>query len=146
MPKKGPGGRSASKPRGKSDKAGSAPLVLVVDDYEDGRELVVDVLTAAGMRTAEAADGEEALRRATELLPSVVLMDVSMPGMDGWEITRRLKKDTRTARIPVLMLTAHALPEHAQMAREVAAEGFITKPVLPQDLLAAVQKVLRVRT
>ena len=139
------GARTTSKPRAKVDgsaKPAREPLVLVVDDYADGRELVVDVLTAAGIKTAEAADGESALEAATELLPDVVLMDVSMPGMDGWEITQRLKANERTARIPVLMLTAHALPEHAARAREVGSEGFITKPVLPVDLLAAVKKAL----
>jgi CheY-like chemotaxis protein len=141
------GSRITGKARPKMDTGAKErppkdPLVLVVDDYADGRELVVDVLTAAGIRTAEAADGESALERATELMPDVVLMDVSMPGMDGWEITKRLKAQAKTAEIPVLMLTAHALPEHAIKAREVGSQGFITKPVLPVDLLAAVRAAL----
>src|SRR5690348_6312995 len=86
------------------DETEAPPLVLVVDDYQDGRELVVDVLDAAGIRTTQAADGETALREAIAQVPDAVLMDVSMPGMDGWEITRRLKAHVKTAHVPVLML------------------------------------------
>ncbi|MFW5921619.1 MAG: response regulator [Polyangiales bacterium] len=74
-----------------------APLVLVVDDSLDGRELVVDVLSLSGFRTAEAADGEQALARVRELRPDVVLMDLSLPQIDGWEATRQLKADPETA-------------------------------------------------
>lgn len=117
------------------------PLVLVVDDSLDGRELVVDILALSGFRTAEAADGEQALSQVRELHPDVVLMDLSLPQIDGWEATRRLKADAETARIPIIALTAHALPAEARSAEEAGCDGFVTKPCSRAQLLEAIAAV-----
>lgn len=96
----------------------TGPLVLIVDDVQDNRTIYVLFLKFSGFRIAEAENGVEALEKATTLLPDVIVMDLSLPVMDGWEATRRLKRDPRTKKIPVVILTGHALPEYAQAARE----------------------------
>ena len=90
-----------------------APLVLVVDDFEDNRAMYVEYLQFQGLRVAEAVNGEEAVERAIALLPAVIIMDLSLPVMDGWEATRRIKGDPRTKHIKVVALTGHAEPAHA---------------------------------
>ena len=128
--------------KGTRGKAPQAPLVLLVDDFDDAREMYLEYFKYSGFRTEEARNGEEALKKAVELLPDAILMDLSMPLIDGWEATRRLKADPRTHHIPVMALTGHALAGQAQGARDVGCDAFVTKPCLPADLLAAVQKML----
>jgi len=84
------------------------PLVLLVDDFQDNREMYAMYLEHAGMQVAEAGNGHEALDQAFRLLPDLIVMDLSLPGIDGWEATRRLKADERTKKIPVVALTSHA--------------------------------------
>ena len=91
---------------------------------------------------ATAADGLEALDKAFELLPDVILMDLSLPGIDGWEATRRLKQDDRTRDIPIIALTAHALAAAHDKAREVGCNAVVTKPCLPKDLELEVRRQL----
>ena len=121
---------------------GLAPLVLVVDDVEHGREIFSEYLEFRGFRVATAADGQEALDKAFELLPDVILMDLSLPGIDGWEATRRLKKDERTRAIPVIALTAHALVSAHETALAAGCDSVVTKPCLPRELEAAVRRQL----
>ena len=83
--------------------------VLLVDDYPDAREMYSEYLKLSGFDVVEATNGVEALQRAIDTSPDIILMDLSLPVMDGWEATRRLKEDTRTASIPVVALTGHAL-------------------------------------
>src|ERR1700687_1622923 len=85
------------------------PCVLLVDDYPDARVMYTEYLKYSGFEVVEAADGIEALRQALESMPDIILMDLSLPLMDGWEATRRLKADPRTATIPIVALTGHAL-------------------------------------
>lgn len=118
------------------------PLVLVVDDFRDGREMYAEYLSHAGFRVAEAEDGEEAVAKAQLLLPDVVLMDLSLPGMDGWEATRILKADPRTRHIRVIALTAHALASYAESAIAAGCDGVVTKPCLPPELAAEVRRQL----
>jgi two-component system, cell cycle response regulator DivK len=118
------------------------PLILLVDDYEDNRAMYAQFLTFAGFRVAEAANGKQALEKAGELLPDLVVMDLSLPVMDGWEATRRLKRDERTRGIPVLALTGHALGRHSEGARDAGCDGFVTKPCLPEDLVTAIRRML----
>jgi CheY-like chemotaxis protein len=118
------------------------PLVLIVDDVQDNRTIYVLSLTFAGYRIAEAENGEEAIRQAERLLPDVIVMDLSLPVMDGWEATRRLKRDPRTKRIPVIVLTGHALPEYAEAARQAGCDLVITKPCLPDQLEDAIRRIL----
>jgi CheY-like chemotaxis protein len=121
---------------------GKGPLVLIVDDVQDNRTVYVLFLRFSGFRVAEAENGVEALRQAEALMPDIVVMDLSLPVMDGWEATRRLKRDPRTKTIPVVVLTGHALPEHAQAAREAGCDLVITKPCLPDQLVDAIRRIL----
>ena len=120
----------------------NSPLVLVVDDYLDAREMCAEFLRFSGFRVEEAVDGIEAIEKASELLPAVILMDLSLPRLDGWEATRRLKKDERTKSIPVIALTGHALAGHAEVATEAGCDSFLTKPCLPDVMVAEVKRVL----
>jgi CheY-like chemotaxis protein len=122
--------------------APAAPLVLVVDDVDHGREIFAEYLEFRGFRVATAADGLEALEKAFELRPDVILMDLSLPGIDGWEATRRLKQDPRTKDIPVIALTAHALASAHEKAREVGCSAVVTKPCLPKELELEVRRQL----
>jgi len=119
------------------------PLVLIVDDFQDNREMYAMFLEHSGYRVAEAANGFEALERAFELLPDVIVMDLSLPGLDGWEATRRLKADGRTKQIPILALTSHALEGFSEGAKAAGCDGFVTKPCLPDQLVAEIRALLR---
>jgi two-component system cell cycle response regulator DivK len=124
----------------------SAPLVLVVDDYTDAREMYADFLVFSGFRVAEARDGSEALEKALEIGPDIILMDLSLPGLDGWEATRRLKQDPRTRDIPIVALTGHALAGDRATALKAGCDSFITKPCLPADLVVEIRRMLGGRT
>ena len=124
------------------DTRNNQPLVLVVEDYQDAREMYSAYLTFSGFRVAEASNGLEAIEKAGELMPDIILMDLALPRMDGWEATRRLKMDDRTKHIPIVALTGHALTQHAQGAREAGCDAFVTKPCLPDVLVAEVRRML----
>jgi len=124
---------------------GDKPLVLVVDDYQDAREMYAEYLEFSGFRVGEAANGSEALEKAFALLPDVILMDLSLPIIDGWEATRRLKADERTKAIPVVALTGHALDNQPSGGQEVPFASYVIKPCLPDTLVAEVKKVLAAR-
>lgn len=133
--------KAAASTKGKKAEASvkEPPLVLVVDDFEDNRVMYAEYLQFNGLRVAEAVNGEEAVRRTKELQPSVVVMDLSLPVMDGWEATRRIKADPATANIRVIALTGHAEPAHAKKALDAGCDDFVPKPCLPADLLAKVR-------
>ena len=118
------------------------PLILVVDDYEDAREMYAEYLQFCGFRVAEARNGNEALEQAFALKPDLILMDLSLPGMDGWEATRQLKADERTRHIPVVALTGHALAGASEGAKRAGCDSFVTKPCLPDDLVVEVRRML----
>ena len=120
----------------------SSPLVLVVDDFQDNREMFAEFLSLSGFRVAEASTGREAIDRSFELLPDVILMDLSLPELDGWEATRQLKNDPRTQHIPIVALTGHALADHSREAREAGCDAFLTKPCLPEVLVVEIRKML----
>ena len=124
----------------------TAPLVLVVDDVAHGREIFAEYLEFRGFRVATAADGLEALDKAFELRPDVILMDLSLPGLDGWEATRRLKHDERTRTIPIIALTAHALASAHEKAKAAGCDSVVTKPCVPRDLEAEVRRQLAARS
>lgn len=128
-----------------SDVDEKAPLVLVVDDVAHGREIFAEYLEFRGFRVATAEDGLEAMEKAFDLRPDVILMDLSLPGIDGWEATRRLKQDERTHSIPIIALTAHALASAHERAKEVGCDAVVTKPCIPKDLEAEVRRQLAVR-
>jgi CheY-like chemotaxis protein len=123
-------------------KKARKPIVLLVDDYPDAREMYAEYLEYSGFEIVQAGNGAEAIERAIDSHPDVILMDLSLPVMDGWEATRRLKADDRTKRIPVLAVTGHALTGVSNDAKNAGCDGFITKPCLPEDLVAEIRKVL----
>ena len=124
---------------------GSPPRVLVVDDAEDTRILYASYLSYAGLSVDEARDGEEALALIARCRPDVVVMDLAMPGMDGWESTRRLKSNPETKAISVIVVTSNAMPDQLAKARAAGADEVLTKPCLPEALFASVRDVLRRR-
>jgi two-component system cell cycle response regulator DivK len=118
------------------------PLILVVDDYEDAREMYAEYLEFSGFRVAEARNGNDAIAQALLLRPDLILMDLSLPGMDGWEATKLLKADDRTKHIPVVALTGHALAGASEGARKAGCDSFVTKPCLPDELVVEVRRML----
>ena len=118
------------------------PLILVVDDYQDAREMYAEYLQYSGFRVAEAKNGNEAVAQARSLRPDLILMDLSLPGMDGWEATRVLKSDDETKGIPIVALTGHALAGASEGARKAGCDSFVTKPCLPDDLVVEVRRML----
>jgi two-component system cell cycle response regulator DivK len=122
------------------------PLVLVVEEYQDAREMYAAYLQFSGYRVAEATNGLEAIDKSIELMPDIILMDLALPRMDGWEATRRLKLDARTRHIPIVALTGHALAGHAEGARQAGCDAFVTKPCLPDALVAEIQRMLAARS
>ena len=118
------------------------PLILVVDDYQDAREMYAEYLQFSGFRVAEARNGNEAVDQAFALRPDLILMDLSLPGKDGWEATRELKADERTRHIPIVALTGHALAGASDGAKKAGCDSFVTKPCLPDDLVVEVRRML----
>ena len=125
--------------------ASKAVLVLIVDDFADNREMYSQFLEFSGFRVAEAQNGHEALEKAFALRPDLIVMDLSLPGLDGWEATRRLKADDRTRATPVIALTGHALAGHSKGAMDAGCDAFITKPCLPERLLEEITSMLKGR-
>ena len=105
------------------------PLVLIVDDYDRNRKLARDVLRAAGFRTLEAATAAEAIRLASEHLPDVVLLDLSLPDANGTDVVRALRAEIRTSRIPVVAMTALRLDADERWLSGVGFAGYIAKPI-----------------
>ena len=132
----------APPPEQQTDADGGGPLVLVVDDYESGREIASEYFSWNGFRVATAEDGEEALEKAFALAPDVILMDLSLPKLSGWEATKLLRQDERTRDTPILALTAHALERELQRARDAGCSAVVTKPVVPRELVVMVKDLL----
>lgn len=118
------------------------PLVLIVEDQLELRQLYAEHLAMCGFDVIQAGDGAEALTHTTEQFPDVVLMDLSLPIVDGWEATRRLKSDKRTAHIPVVALTAHDGSGELERATRAGCDWFVPKPCPPQDLIEEIRRVL----
>jgi two-component system, cell cycle response regulator DivK len=122
---------------------GLAPLILLVEDFEDAREMYSDYLAFSGFRVATATNGQEALDQARTLNPDLILMDLSLPGIDGWEATRILKADPATRHLSIVALSAHALAADGEGARAAGCDGFIAKPCLPPDLVTQIIEYLK---
>ena len=120
----------------------NAPRILLVDDYEDARVMYGHFLRMSGYQPIEAATGEEALELAYAHLPDLILLDMSLPGIDGWEVTAQLKKHPTTKHIPIVALTAHALQSERQRTERAGCDGFLAKPCAPPDLLAEITRLL----
>jgi CheY-like chemotaxis protein len=116
--------------------------VLVVDDESSMRMVCRFNLLAAGMEVREAANGREALALIREELPDLVLLDVMMPELDGWEVARELQRDPHTRDLPIIFLTARAEPSDRQRAAELGAVGYVAKPFDPIELPATIERIL----
>src|SRR5437879_11667609 len=120
-----------------------APEVLVVEDEPDIRALIVHHLTQAGSRCRTAADGTEALTRLRAAAPDLIVLDLMLPGIDGLEVTRRVRAEPAWAAVPIIMLTAKADEVDRVVGLELGADDYVAKPFSPKELLARVRAVLR---
>jgi two-component system, cell cycle response regulator DivK len=127
---------------GRSASRRQRPLVLICEDQAELRQLYAQELTMSGFDVIEAENGVDAISHTADRTPDVVLMDLSLPVLDGWEATRRLKADARTAHIPVVALTAHDGSGELQRATRAGCDWFVPKPCLPHDLIEEVRRVL----
>jgi DNA-binding response OmpR family regulator len=118
------------------------PVVLAADDDEDILELVAFRLERSGYTVLRARDGEEALRVALEAKPDLAVLDVMMPKLDGFELTRKLRAEEATSRMPIILLTARAQDADVQAGFDAGADDYLRKPFSPQELRARVQAIL----
>jgi two-component system cell cycle response regulator DivK len=118
-------------------------LVLVVDDFPDGRELVAEYLTFKRFAVLTASTATDAIEIARRVKPQIVLMDLSMPGVDGWDATRILKADPETRDIPVIALTARTLTHETERAFQAGCDGLVAKPFDLETLADALLRILR---
>ena len=116
--------------------------ILLVEDHEDNRNIYRTILEHYGYQVVIAMDGQSGIRLAREEQPDLILMDLSIPVVDGWEATRLLKQDSATRVIPVIALSAHALEEDRLRARQAGCDGYLAKPVEPKKVLAEVARFL----
>ncbi|MEM9070453.1 MAG: response regulator [Myxococcota bacterium] len=116
--------------------------ILLVEDNELNRDMLSRRLERRGFEVLLAADGEEGMAKAQQEQPCLVLMDMSLPRIDGWEATRRLKADDRTSKIPIIALTAHAMRGDRERALEAGCDDYDTKPVDLPRLLEKIQRLL----
>ena len=118
------------------------PTIMVVEDNEPSRDALSRRLERRGYRVVAAVDGLEALAVAHDTAPDLILMELGLPGIDGWEATRRLKADAATQHIPVIVLSAHAMTNDREMALAAGGDDFDTKPVRFQQLLDKIDALL----
>jgi two-component system cell cycle response regulator DivK len=120
----------------------SLKRILIVEDTEDNRQILRDLLTNAGFDIVEAHDGEAAVKAASEYRPDLILMDIQLPIMNGYEAIRRIKANTKLQPIPIIAVTSYALSEDKEKARAAGCDGYIAKPFSPRQLLATVRELL----
>jgi len=120
-----------------------AETVLIVDDEQDVLDLLVYNLQKAGYKTASARDGAAALQKARDEVPSLIILDLMLPQLDGTEVCRQLKADSKTAHIPIIMLTAKAEEVDRVVGLELGADDYVTKPFSPREMVLRVKTVLR---
>lgn len=116
--------------------------ILVVEDQEDNRQIMNDLLTDAGYQVIEAKDGHAGVSAAEAERPDLILMDIQLPGLDGYAATRRIKANAELAAIPVIAVTSYALSGDDQKAIEAGCDAYFAKPVSPRELLATIREYL----
>ena len=122
------------------------PLILIVDDIGDNRQMYAEYLEYGGYRVEQAGSGAEAVVFAEEVTPALIVMDLSMPDMDGWEAIRRIRSNARTASIPILVVSGYSLDATQRgIAVGARADAFLIKPCLPEDLAAKIAAMLAPR-
>lgn len=137
-----PGDRIDAAEFGEHPTPDAPATILLVEDNEDNRAVYTTILRHYGFHVVEAPSAEEGLEVAPAVRPGLILMDIGLPGIDGWEATRRLKADPRTRHIPVVALTAHAMAEHRALSYAAGCDGYLAKPIEPRDVLAEVRRYL----
>jgi CheY-like chemotaxis protein len=126
----------------KKPRAPEQPLLLIVDDYGPARELYVGLFQAAGYRVEAASNGQEAIEKGLRLQPALFVIDLLLPGMDGWDVIRRLKADERTSGRPIVVLTGAPRDDRARGTEGANCDAYLVKPVLPDALLRVVRELL----
>jgi two-component system cell cycle response regulator DivK len=116
--------------------------ILVVDDQPDNRQIIRDLLSTTDYELTEAENGDQALAAVAEQRPDLILMDIQLPIMDGYEATRRIKADPALRSIPIIAVTSYALGGEEQKARAAGCDGYVTKPFSPRQLLAKIREFL----
>jgi two-component system, cell cycle response regulator DivK len=116
--------------------------ILIVEDMPDNRQIIRDLLTSAGYELIEAIDGVAGVAAALAHRPDLILMDIQLPALDGYEATRRIKANPETSGIPVIAVTSYALSGDEAKAREAGCDGYVAKPFSPRQLLAEVRAFL----
>ena len=116
--------------------------ILVIEDTEDNRQIIRDLLTSAGFEMIEAVTGEEGVAMAAQHKPDLILMDIQLPVIDGYEATRRIKAIPELRAIPVIAVTSYALAGDEQKTRDAGCDGYVAKPFSPRQLLAKVREFL----
>ena len=116
--------------------------ILVVEDQEDNRKIIRDLLTKSGFDVVEAVNGIEGVELAEKLLPDLILMDIQLPGIDGYEATRQIKAKKKLSSIPIIVVTSYALSGDDKKAYDAGCDDYVAKPFSPRKLLAKVLKFL----
>ena len=127
-----------------SEPVRPVPVVLVVEDHETSAEGYAQLLSGAGYRVARAKNGYEALAEVARAAPSIILLDLKLPKLDGWDLLQRLKADAPVSSVPIVVITGDSLPTHHEMARSRGAVAVLSKPIDPAQLLAVLRDNLSV--
>lgn len=122
-----------------------AATILIAEDYDDNRELLRVLLSAVGYEITEARDGHECLSMARASHPDLIMIDLSMPGLDGWGVFKELRSDAKTTHIPCIAVTAHT-DTHCARALETGFDAFVSKPFRTQEMLATVKRIIAQKT
>lgn len=117
-------------------------LILVVEDQEDNRRIMRDLLTSVGYEVIEAVTGEEGVATAESRRPDLILMDIQLPGLDGYEATRQIKANPDLEHIPIIVVTSYALSGDDVKAFEAGCNAYVSKPFSPRELLAKIREYL----
>ncbi len=113
--------------------------VLIIEDQEDNRRIMTDMLNAAGFEVIEAVNGEDGVSMAQSHVPDLILMDIQLPGLDGYEATRRIKAQPDLSAIPIIVVTSYALSGDDKKAFEAGCDAYLAKPFSPRELLAKIR-------
>ena len=116
--------------------------ILVIEDTEDNRQIIRDLMTSVGYELIEAVDGIEGVAAAEREKPDLILMDIQLPGIDGYEATRRIRAIPEMAKVPIIAVTSYALSGDEAKTREAGCDGYVAKPFSPRQLLAKVREFL----
>jgi len=116
--------------------------ILVVEDTEDNRQIIRDLLSSVGYELIEAADGTEGVAMARSHRPDLILMDIQLPGMDGYEATRQIRATPALAKVPIIAVTSYALSGDEAKTRAAGCDGYVAKPFSPRQLLAKIREFL----